>query len=111
MDAFPIAMWLSDEGRVLFHRAVVYRQENIFGLMYWMSEDTLVTASTDKFGNNMRLAGKLAHLNWLNLVSRAALQIQRELRWFKAVCVSGLKFPYISTEEIFSEDCPRSSSI
>lgn len=38
MDAFPIAMWLSDEGRVIFHRAVVYRQENIFGRSYALDE-------------------------------------------------------------------------
>lgn len=46
----------------------------------------LVTRYIDPYGNNiLHLAGRLPPSDRLNLVSGAALQMQRELQWFKQV--------------------------
>ncbi|WCJ41366.1 Ankyrin repeat family protein [Euphorbia peplus] len=68
----------------LFHIAVIYRQENIFTLLHQMGVfSNVVTCEVDKLGNNMlHLAGKLAPSK---KISGAALQMQRELQWFKEV--------------------------
>ncbi|WCJ41372.1 Ankyrin repeat family protein [Euphorbia peplus] len=68
----------------IFQIAIINRHENIFNLLYQMGVFNLLTASEiDKFGDSMlHLAGKLAPSN---NVSGAALQMQRELQWFKEV--------------------------
>ncbi|WCJ41371.1 Ankyrin repeat family protein [Euphorbia peplus] len=70
--------------RTIFHIAILYRHENIFNLLHEMGVfSTLITFTFDKLGNNMlHLAGKLAPSN---KISGAALQMQRELQWFKEV--------------------------
>ncbi|WCJ41354.1 Ankyrin repeat family protein [Euphorbia peplus] len=71
-------------GRNLFHIAIMHRQEDIFNLLYQMGVlSSFTTSEIDQFDNNMlHLAGKLAPSN---KISGAALQIQRELQWFKEV--------------------------
>ncbi|KAH7834880.1 hypothetical protein Vadar_020588 [Vaccinium darrowii] len=75
------------DNRSLFQRAVIERHENIFNLIYQMSDHKhSVTMDIDESGSNiLHLAGRLAPLEKLNLVSGAALQMQRELQWFKEV--------------------------
>ncbi|KAK9271613.1 hypothetical protein L1049_001976 [Liquidambar formosana] len=84
----PANMWRTDEDdRDIFLNAIVHRQENIFSLLYGLGalKFRFVT-SHDKFGNNMlHLAGMLAPPCRLDRVSGAALQLQRELQWFKGV--------------------------
>ncbi|KAF7127364.1 hypothetical protein RHSIM_Rhsim11G0102700 [Rhododendron simsii] len=85
---FPTLIWTRDsENRNLFHQAIIYRHENIFSLIYQMSDHKyFATNFLDKFGNSMlHLAGQLAPPNKLNLVPGAALQMQRELQWLKEV--------------------------
>nr|GME05799.1 ankyrin repeat-containing protein NPR4-like [Ipomoea batatas] len=71
----------------IFHIAVMNRSENVFNLVCGTS--LLRTNSMDSLDTNynsvLHLAGKLAPSNKLNLVSGAALQMQRELQWFKEV--------------------------
>lgn len=88
VDAFPPAIWSSDEeNHNVFQLAVIYRRENVFNLIYQMSEYRhLVTRYIDPSGNNiLHLAGRLPPSDRLNLVSGAALQMQRELQWFQEV--------------------------
>ncbi|XP_057985756.1 uncharacterized protein LOC110652274 isoform X2 [Hevea brasiliensis] len=88
MESFPHAIWFSDnENHNLFHIAVMNRQENVFNLLYQISDyKHRLLVSEDIFGNNiLHLAGKLAPQHRLNLISGAALQMQYELRWFKEV--------------------------
>ncbi|WCJ41373.1 Ankyrin repeat family protein [Euphorbia peplus] len=66
------------------HTAILYRHENVFNLLHQLGVfSNLITSSVDKFGDNMlHLAGKLVPSK---KISGAALQMQRELQWFKEV--------------------------
>uniref|UniRef100_A0A803KWQ4 PGG domain-containing protein n=1 Tax=Chenopodium quinoa TaxID=63459 RepID=A0A803KWQ4_CHEQI len=89
VDVFPSAIWASDEeNHNMFQLAVLHRRENVFNLIYQMSEyKNLITRHIDNPDNNniLHLAGKLPSLDRLNRDSGAALQVQRELKWFKEV--------------------------
>lgn len=85
----PDLLWKVDEqSRNIFHVAVMYRREKIFGLIHDLGvHKDMITAYKDPDNNHnlLHLAGKLAPLDQLNSVSGAALQMQRELLWFKEV--------------------------
>lgn len=86
--SYPDLIWKVDEkSRSIFHVAVEHRQEKIFNLIYEIgSIKDLIAAYKDESNNNMlHLAGNLAPANRLNIDSGAALQLRRELQWFK-VC-------------------------
>ncbi|GMP36757.1 hypothetical protein CsSME_00008774 [Camellia sinensis var. sinensis] len=88
VESFPRALWYVDkDGYNIFGLAVIYRCENVFNLIYQMSrhkQDMMFVV--DKNWNTMlHLAGRLAPFDKLNLVPGAALQMQRELQWFKEV--------------------------
>ncbi|KAF5751148.1 putative ankyrin repeat-containing protein [Tripterygium wilfordii] len=85
IKAYPYSVWLcDDDNQNIFHLAVLHRQENVFNLLYQMSmQKSFATRSTDHYGNNiLHLAGKLAPSK---RILGAALQMQRELQWFKEV--------------------------
>ncbi|KAL2524739.1 Ankyrin repeat family protein [Abeliophyllum distichum] len=71
----------------IFHVAVINRKERVFRLIHHLGAvKELITLYKDKEGNNiLHLAGKLAPPSRRNIVSGAALQMQRELLWFKEV--------------------------
>ncbi|TYJ30772.1 hypothetical protein E1A91_A06G152700v1, partial [Gossypium mustelinum] len=86
-QSYPDLIWRVDEhGRSIFHMAVIHRQEKIFRLIHDRgAHKDMIAAYRDK--NNhciLHLAGKIATPNRLNIVSGAALQMQREMLWFKA---------------------------
>ncbi|XP_050261947.1 ankyrin repeat-containing protein At5g02620-like isoform X4 [Quercus robur] len=89
--AYPDLIWKVDQNnRSLFHTAVLYRQEAIFNLIYEVGAiKDLIAAYKDKNNNDnnniLHLAGNLAPLSRRQIVSGAALQMQRELLWFQAV--------------------------
>ncbi|XP_021294847.1 ankyrin repeat-containing protein At5g02620-like isoform X2 [Herrania umbratica] len=88
IQSYPDLIWRVDEhSRSIFHMAVIHRQEKIFGLIHDIGAlKDMIAAYKDK--NNhciLHLAGKIAPPNRLNIVSGAALQMQRELLWFKEV--------------------------
>ncbi|KAJ4717237.1 Ankyrin repeat, partial [Melia azedarach] len=69
------------EGHHIFHLAVLHRQENVFNLIYGFRYLSDMLNMYDKSGNNMlHLAGRLVPSS---KVAGAALQMQRELQWFK----------------------------
>lgn len=87
-ESFPPAVWYMDkQHHHIFLLAVKNRRENVFNLIYQLGEDrNLVTQTSDIEENTiLHLAGKLAPPHQLNLVSGAALQMQRELQWYKEV--------------------------
>ncbi|KAF5956382.1 hypothetical protein HYC85_003607 [Camellia sinensis] len=73
--------------RNIFQVAILHHCENVFNLIYQMSEyKQIVTEMVDSYMNSMlHLVGKLAPHDKLNLVPGAALQMRRELQWFKEV--------------------------
>lgn len=86
--SYPDLLWKVDsQNRSLFHIAIMYRQEKIFNLIYNIgAHRDLITSYRDNNNHNiLHLAGKLAPSDQLHVVSGAALQMQRELLWFKEV--------------------------
>ncbi|XP_071913957.1 uncharacterized protein [Coffea arabica] len=84
----PEIIWRKDKkGRTIFAHAIVLRQEKIFSLIYGLGTQRCIMARRhDVFGNNyLHLAAKLSPQSQLDRVSGAALQMQRELQWFKEV--------------------------
>ncbi|KAG6696215.1 hypothetical protein I3842_09G136800 [Carya illinoinensis] len=84
----PDLIWQADEhGKTLLHIAILYRQESVFNLIYDIAATTnSIALSIDEKNNNMlHLAGELAPSSRLKIVSGAALQMQRELLWFKEI--------------------------
>lgn len=85
-EALPHAIRYTDgDNRNMLMIAVVYRRESVFNLLYQMTNRKVyMLQGTDIHGNSiLHLAGKLAPSHRLNVVSGAALQMQRELQWFK----------------------------
>ncbi|THG14843.1 hypothetical protein TEA_019659 [Camellia sinensis var. sinensis] len=88
IESFPRAVWSMDaDNHNIFQLAVMYRCENIFNLIYQMSgyKQTVMMLMDDSMNSILHLVGRLAPLDKLNLVPGAALQMQRELQWFKEV--------------------------
>ncbi|XP_059436331.1 uncharacterized protein LOC132169291 [Corylus avellana] len=87
--SYPHLIWQQDENRMsIFHIAILYRHESVFNLIYEIGAnmDSLASYATlDSNENMLHLAGHLAPLDRLNIVSGAALQMQRELLWFKSI--------------------------
>lgn len=85
IKSVPELMWKFDnDGRNIFSIATVYRQEKVFDLLQKLPNKRKLTFDIDKFGNTMlHLAAMLAPRDQLDGISGAALQMQRELHWFK----------------------------
>ncbi|CAL5375487.1 unnamed protein product [Camellia sinensis] len=88
VNSIPRAILAKDsEDRNIFQLAVIKRHENVFNLLYQMGEyKQYITRLEDGNGNTLlHLVGNQAPIEKLNVVPGAALQIQRELQWFKEV--------------------------
>ncbi|CAA3011106.1 ankyrin repeat-containing At5g02620-like [Olea europaea subsp. europaea] len=86
--SYPDLIWNFDSERnSIFHIAVTNRQEEVFSLIYHrgVRKDAIALLEDNKGNNILHLAGKKAPRSRLNIVSGPALQMQRELQWFKAV--------------------------
>ncbi|XP_073153984.1 uncharacterized protein [Henckelia pumila] len=84
----PDIIWKKDKkGRTIFAHAIVLRQEKIFSRIYGLgTKKSIMARRHDVFKNNyLHLAAKLSPPSRLERVSGAALQMQRELQWFKEV--------------------------
>ncbi|XP_003544297.1 ankyrin repeat-containing protein NPR4 [Glycine max] len=87
-QANPDLYWVFDENqRGIFSYAILYRRENIFNLINGLKgQGKVIISRTDIFGNNMlHLIGTSVPTAELDRKSGPALQMQRELQWFKAV--------------------------
>ncbi|WCJ31599.1 Ankyrin repeat family protein [Euphorbia peplus] len=85
---YPDIIWCEDDyGRNILLYATLQRQEKIFSLVYKMgAKKNAMATSWDKYHNNiLHQAAYLAPSSQLDRVSGAALQMQRELLWFKEV--------------------------
>ncbi|KAA8541263.1 hypothetical protein F0562_025226 [Nyssa sinensis] len=71
----------------IFHIAVLHRHEPIFNLIYEIGalKELMSTYRDDDDNNMLHLAARLAPPNQLNAISGAALQMQRQLVWYKEV--------------------------
>ncbi|XP_035837461.1 uncharacterized protein LOC110900846 isoform X2 [Helianthus annuus] len=88
-EFFPRSVWTTNsDGYVLSQLSIKNRCEHVYN--YFVHEVThekyLHNSIVDKDGNNLlHLAGQLAPAYKLNMVTGAALQMQRELQWFQEV--------------------------
>ncbi|KAG2669431.1 hypothetical protein I3760_14G034300 [Carya illinoinensis] len=84
-----LVLWTRDiNGRNIFMLGVLHRQEKIFSVLYRLDGKMShsLTCLEDKYGNNMlHMAGMIDDSARINQISGAALQMQRELQWFKEV--------------------------
>jgi hypothetical protein len=71
--------------RHLFMSSIANRQEKVFSLFYGLeAERALFVSNVDSSQNTMlHLAAKLSPPSQLARISGAALQMQRELQWYK----------------------------
>ncbi|MED6179536.1 hypothetical protein PIB30_001828 [Stylosanthes scabra] len=86
--ANPDLLWATDRNkRGIFSHAILNRKENVFNLIHAVhGRKEIVVSRTDAFGNNLlHLAAQLGPSSALADRSGAALQMQSEIQWFKAV--------------------------
>jgi len=94
IQSYPDIIWkVDEESRSIFHIAVIHRQEKIYKLIYNIGshKDIITSYKSTNNENILHLAAKLAPTNRLGIVSGAALQMQRELLWFKVIFPCRLK--------------------
>ncbi|XP_040998505.1 ankyrin repeat-containing protein At5g02620-like [Juglans microcarpa x Juglans regia] len=85
---YPDLIWQVDkEYGSLFHVAIKHRQERVFNLIYeiGVAKNNLATYRAEGGNNMLHLAGQVPSSDRLNIVSGAALQMQRELLWFQEI--------------------------
>ncbi|GAA0168183.1 scaffold/adaptor protein [Lithospermum erythrorhizon] len=88
IHSYPDFFWkVNEDGHTIFHVAVIHRQEKVFSLINEIGAlKDHITLLKDKGRNNMlHLAAKLPSPNRLETDSGAALQLRKELLWFKEV--------------------------
>ncbi|XP_031129941.1 uncharacterized protein LOC116031776 isoform X1 [Ipomoea triloba] len=86
--SYPDLIWkVNEQSQSVFHIAVIHRQEKVFRLIYSIGahKDLIASYQSSDNENMLHFAAKIAPSNRLNIVSGAALQMQRELLWFKEV--------------------------
>ncbi|KAI4347916.1 hypothetical protein L6164_008689 [Bauhinia variegata] len=75
-------------GRNFFFHAIQYRQAKVFNLIYGVTSSIRANLANvnDESGNTaLHMAALLAPSEQLNCIPGAALQMQRELQWFKSL--------------------------
>ncbi|KAL7618340.1 hypothetical protein Lser_V15G03229 [Lactuca serriola] len=85
---FPQAISTWDNEYPLIQLAIINRSERVYSFLAHraMTNKHRYKLWVDEHKNNiLHIAGKLAPIDKLNLVSGAALQMQRELQWFEEV--------------------------
>lgn len=88
-ETFPDILWeKNDDDQNIFHVAVLFRHRRVYNLAYRIAKVKRdKSRDPDKHGNNiLHMAGKLAPLHRLNLISGAASKMRYELQWFE-VCI------------------------
>ena len=91
VKADPQLVWSDDEKSTsIFSIAVQYRHAKIFSLIYGLDVKSAMTSSRDSSNENNLLhkAGMSATSTSINDIPGAALQMQRELQWFKVISLT-----------------------
>ncbi|KAE9460353.1 hypothetical protein C3L33_07743, partial [Rhododendron williamsianum] len=87
VESFPNLLWAKNKEKLnLFQIAVKERHAGVFNLIYQMGDyqEILVQIRDDSGNNLLHLAGRLGPEK-NNMISGAALQMQRELQWFEVI--------------------------
>lgn len=83
----PELLWNKDrKSRNIFSLAVLHRQAKIFSLIFGTDLKNALTSCRDDDDNGMlHMAGMIENSTIFNHIPGAALQMQRELQWFKVI--------------------------
>ncbi|KAI3947436.1 hypothetical protein MKW92_048576 [Papaver armeniacum] len=88
LEIFPSLIWEKFNDETMIQMVIRERNEKILNLILKTSgndKDQLVSEEDENGNSILHYAAKLAPPGKLNLVSGAALQMQREVQWFKGV--------------------------
>ena len=91
VKADPQLVWSHDKKSTsIFSGAVQYRHAEIFSLIYGLDIKSALASGTDSFHGNtlLHMAGMSAPSTSLDRIAGAALQMQRELQWFKVISLT-----------------------
>lgn len=91
------------ENKSIFHFAIECRQEKIYSLIHGLEKDkihNLVLIRSNDKNSMLHLTGNLSPLSRFNSIQGVALQMQRELQWFKvrishSLCTYTLFSPHV----------------
>ncbi|KAH7846802.1 hypothetical protein Vadar_018348 [Vaccinium darrowii] len=86
LELYPYAVYLENHKKqTIFQQAIVFRQEKVFNLIHQLEESRAIVLSKRDASNNnaLHLAGYVPQKLYVR--GGAALQMQRELQWFKEV--------------------------
>ena len=87
----PDNVWCKDENSTsIFSVAVQYRRAKFFSLIYGLNIKSALTSTKDSSNENnlLHMVGMLAPSTSINDIPGAALQMQRELQWFKVISLT-----------------------
>ncbi|KAM2417213.1 hypothetical protein ACFX1W_024082 [Malus domestica] len=85
---YKVSVITNEKGQNIFQFAAECRQHKVFSLLYGLEERRWgwFVGWKDKLSNNMlHVVGTISFAAQVNLIRGAALQMQRELQWFKEV--------------------------
>ncbi|CAM8951720.1 unnamed protein product [Rhodiola kirilowii] len=86
LQCYPGLIWYKSEGSYLIFNAIKYRQVKVYNLVYQMTGNVAFAASSVTDGENaLHQVARIAFPHRVSTVTGAALQMQRELQWFKEV--------------------------
>ncbi|KAK9911687.1 hypothetical protein M0R45_035582 [Rubus argutus] len=111
--AIPMLHHIVDvDGRNLFQFAAECRQEMFFSLLCESGNQGYIIGMKDEFGNNtLHTIGQFSSVAQIDHIQGAALQMQRELQWFKAAesiaspdCREAFNLDYIKPFELFTKN-------
>ncbi|GMN43798.1 hypothetical protein TIFTF001_012995 [Ficus carica] len=89
--ANPELVWTNDLAFDVFMLAIELRHAEIFSLIYGLPDKQAIASLHDAKRNNMlHKAASIPSSKTLNLIPGAALQMQRQLQWFKVISSSSL---------------------
>ena len=91
VKANPNLVWSHDEESTnIFSVAVQYRRAKIFSLIYGLDSKSGLASCVDSLNHNnlLHMAGMSAPSTSLDHIAGAALQMQRELQWFKVISLT-----------------------
>jgi hypothetical protein len=96
VKANPELIWSRNgDSTSIFSLAVLHRQAKIFSLIYQLADKKTMTSWANKKSNIMlHMAGMTGASILLNRIPGAALQMQKELQWFKVISLI-LNFSHI----------------
>ncbi|KAL5567511.1 hypothetical protein UlMin_024086 [Ulmus minor] len=84
--AIPKAMWDANLARIIFESAIRNREAKVFSLIYGLDNKQTIT---DMHNSNrdtlLHVTGYIANSRKLNIIAGVALQMQREMQWYKEV--------------------------